>query len=565
VAPNGTITVSWKAPSNHSAKDWIGLFLVGMPAAGNTYISYRYVPAGTSGLLTFTAPNTSIGQTFDFRYLLNDGYSQAASSNAVTVSGGGVLPVSPLPPPPPPAPSPDSPPPSASPSPISNPEAGPCPNGQQIAFPGAEGFGRCTQGGRGGRVIEVTTLNDEGSGSLRQCAQEESGPRTCVFRVSGTISLGTYDIVITNPYVTIDGSTAPGGGIALKDGGISVKANHVILRYLRVRPGPASFFQRKVNANGISIQSNESEVIHDVIVDHCSVSWGTDDLIYVIYGSDNVTIQWSIFSEGLYDCGPECGGKGFLMGYGARNVSFHHNLSAHNWIRWPEVTGGGSSPGFTGKLDFVNNVQYNGNGTDTIIDPYHGPIHSNFVGNFWKDGPDTLARNTGYSAIRAMSGLTYSSSASLHVSGNIGRGRANNSFPETAIVWQDNGPFKIEPARLPYPQLTTTDAFTARDKVLAGAGAMLPTRDRVDTRVTSEVANGTGRWINDPSEVGGWPTLASTTPPVDRDRDGMPDDWETAHNLNPTDSSDGAEDADGDGYSNFEEYLHNLQSLSGGS
>jgi hypothetical protein len=405
-------------------------------------------------------------------------------------------------------------------------------------------------------VIEVTNLNNAGPGSLRQCAEAESGPRTCVFRVSGTIALGTYDIVVRNPFLTIAGQTAPGGGIALKDGGISVKANEVIIRHIRVRPGAASFVQRKVNANGISIQSNEGVNIQNVIIDHCSVSWGTDDLMYVIFGTDNVTIQWSILSEGLVNCGPECGGKAFLMAYGARSVSFHHNLSVHNFIRWPEVSGGGSSPGFIGRLDFVNNVQYNGNGSDTVVDPYHGPIYVNFVGNYWQDGLNALPGNLGHNVIRTMGGLPYSTSAGVYVKGNIGRGRLADGLPDTNILWGDNGGLAVQATRYPYPTLTTTDAYTAREQVLAKAGATLPARDSVDRRVVQDVLQGTGRWITSPTDVGGWPLLAGGTPPVDTDHDGMPDAWETARGLNPADPSDGNQDADGDGFTNLEEYLN---------
>jgi len=408
-------------------------------------------------------------------------------------------------------------------------------------------------------VIEVTNLNNSGPGSLRQCAEVESGPRTCVFRVAGTIGLDTIDIVVRNPFLTIAGQTAPGGGIALKDGGLSIKANEVIVRYLRVRPGPAAYTQHRRNANGIAIQSNEGVVIQNVIIDHCSVSWGTDDLIYVIFGTDNVTVQWSILSEGLVNCGPECGGKAFLMGYGARSVSFHHNLSAHNWIRWPEVTGGGNNPGFTGKLDFVNNVQYNGNGTDTIVDPYHGPIYVNFVGNYWEDGLDVLPQNTGKPAIRALGGLPYSSSAGLYVKGNIGRGRPADGLPDTNIIWSDNGGLTIQPTPYPYPSLTTTDAFTARVQVLAQAGAILPVRDSVDQRIINNVTNKTGHWITSPVDVGGWPNLASGTPPDDTDHDGMPDAWELTHNLNPTNAADGPQDANGDGFTNLEEFLNRSQ------
>ena len=394
---------------------------------------------------------------------------------------------------------------------------------QTLAFPGAEGFGRFAQGGRGGRVIEVTNLSNSGTGSLRQCAEVETGARECRITVSGTISLSPIvgnasDIMVTHDFLTIDGSTAPAGGIALKDGGLTIEANHVIVRHLRVRPGLKSWTERGVNANGIGIQSNEGVPVSNIIVDHCSISWTSDDSVYAIFGVDNVTVQWSIISEGIVGCPGSCGGKGFLMGYGARSVSFHHNLSAHNWIRWPEATGGGDAPGYTGQLDFVNNVQYNGNGTDTIVDPYHGPIYVNFVGNYWEDGLDTLAANKQYPVIRALGGLTYSSQAELFVQANYGRywtadpndgqtlayGLAN---PDRNIIWGDNGGLAIAETRYPYPLVTTTDSIQAFSDVLAGAGAF--PRDSVDTRVVNDIRNGTGHWIADPSAVGGWPDLTS--------------------------------------------------------
>lgn len=394
-------------------------------------------------------------------------------------------------------------------------DPGSTPADSTVAFAGAEGFGRQSRGGRDGRVIDVLNLDDGGAGSLRQCAEVESGPRSCVFRVAGTIDISSLrDIEIVHPFLTIDGSTAPGGGIALKGAGISVKASHVILRHLRVRPGVSSIQQRGQVANGITLRSNEGVPISDIMIDHCSVSWGTDDLVNVVFGTDNVTVQWSIFSEGLVNCGPDCGSRAFLMGLGARSVSFHHNLSAHNFIRWPEATGGGEEPGATGRLDFVNNVQYNGNGTDTIVNPVHGPLEANFTANYWKDGPDTMPGNSQNAVIRALGGLTYSAQSSLHVSGNVGRHAAPNgavahgfASPPGAIIWSDNGGMPVAGGAFTFPQVTTTSAEQAFEEVLAAAGAM--PRDAVDQRIVDEVRAGTGHWIRDPAEVGGWPDLAS--------------------------------------------------------
>lgn len=419
--------------------------------------------------------------------------------------------------------------------------AEPCPNGAPLAFEGAEGFGRCTQGGRGGRTIEVTNLNDSGPGSLRQCAEVETGPRSCVFRIAGTIVLNSLqNIEIVHPSVTIDGSTAPGGGIALKDAGITVRASHVILRHLRVRPGPARHLKKAQNANGFTLRSNDGGAISDVIIDHSSVSWGTDDLINIVFGTDNVTVQWSIFSEGLI-CEPQvigCGSRGFLMGYGARGVSFHHNLSAHNWIRWPEYTGGGDKPGLTGQLDFVNNVHYNGNGTDTIMWGAHGPQYANFVGNYWKQGLDgsaAMPQNQVYPSIRTIGQRAYALQSGIFVADNYGRfwptpcagcrAVIGQAVPDTKIIWGDNGGIPVATVRYPYPLVPTTSAVQAYDDVLAGAGAF--PRDSVDTRVVNDVREGTGHWLEwskTPLTAASWPDLTGgTTPPLDTDGDGVPD------------------------------------------
>lgn len=557
VSSNGNVTVSWKAPAAHLVNDWIGLYVVGAPDAGTTFISWKHVPAGSAGTLTFAMPNASVTQSYEFRYFLNDGYTEAARSNPVKVSGSGTPPISPLPPSPTPSPTPTAPPPPSSPpaapspTPTTSSNSGQCPNGKQVAFPGAEGFGRCAQGGRGGRVIEVTNLNDSGPGSLRECAEAESGPRTCVFRVSGTITLTTKDIVVTNPYLTIAGQTAPGDGVALKDAGLAIKADHVIVRHLRVRPGLAQLTRTGQNVNGIMIQSNEGAAVHDIILDHCSVSWGSDDLIYVVYGTDNVTIQWSIISEAL-ECA-QCGGKGLLLD--AKSVTVHHSLYAHIYIRWPQIS--------KGNLDFVNNVKYNGNGTDAQIGPFYGPILANMVGNYSKDGPNAMSSNLRYAEFRTAGQLPYSASSGLYVEDNIGRywdGRGGilygTASPHRAIIWGDNGGIPVQNQRFPYPPVTTTSAQQAYTDVLNRVGA-LP-RDNADARVIADVRNGTGMWLADPLQVGGWPVLNPSTPPVDTDHDGMPDEWESSHGLNLVSASDGPADANHDGFTNFEEYLHSL-------
>lgn len=406
----------------------------------------------------------------------------------------------------------------------------------------------------------MTNLNASGAGSLRQCAEVESGARTCVFRVSGTISLGAYDMVVRNNFLTIAGQTAPGAGIALKDGGLTIMASHVIVRHLRVRPGLASWVQRGVNANGISVMSNGSIRSTDIIVDHCSISWTSDDSFNVVFGADRITFQWGLISDSVGPNDPR--GKHFLMGYGARSVSFHHNLGAHGFIRWPEYSGGGTDADGAGKLDFVNNLHYNGNGTDSMVDPHHGPAFANFVGNYWQAGLDVVPANV-YPSVKLYGNLPYSTQSGVYVHdnwgvystgpGTLGTGLA---VPDSKIINQDGVGIAQPTVRYPYPLILTTDPVTARADVLARGGAF--PRDSYDTRIVSEVTTGTGhRMTNANTQIGPWPVLAGGTAPLDTDHDGMPDAWELSRSLNPNDPSDGPADANGDGYTNLEDYLHN--------
>ncbi len=420
------------------------------------------------------------------------------------------------------------------------------------AFPGAEGFGQFTKGGRGGRVIEVTNLTDSGPGSLRECAEVESGPRTCVFRVSGTIGLDTDDIVVRHPFLTIAGQTAPGGGVALKDGGLDIRADQTIIRYLRVRPGARAWNERGTNANGIVYRSTESgAATHDHICDHCSVSWGTDDLVAVVNGTNNVTIQNSLLSEGLAN-GPNCnncGSRGLLIGTtNNETVSVLRTLSAHNFIRFPNASGG--------QIDFVNNVDYNGNGSTVQIVPANGSVRINLIANWMQDGADLVPANSGFAAIRLVGGFPFSATSRVYVFGNLGRGRPVDTAPQEAILWNDNGGVPLQDIKFEYPAVTTIDAVQAREIVLSNAGAILPARDAVDRRVVEDVKNTTGRIISDPATVGGWPSLGSGVAPTDSDHDGMTDVWEQMHGLNPANPSDGPQDFDGDGYTNLEEFLN---------
>lgn len=390
-----------------------------------------------------------------------------------------------------------------------NAQSGPCPGGAPLAFEGAEGFGKCSQGGRGGVVVDVTNLNDSGAGSLRECAEVMSGPRTCRIMVAGTINLSGGDITLRNDYVTIDGSPQP---ISLKNWGVSVRASHVIIRHIRVRPGYASL---PTNANGIMILSRETDGsgIHDVILDHCSVSWTTDDSIAVVYGAQRTTIQDSIIAEGLISGGGcnNCSSKAILTGTGSRSpetVSILRTLSAHNLLRFPQTSGG--------EVDFVNNVDYNSSGVAAQIVPYYAPIHINFVGNYYKlgiDGPLFSAYNVSNNEIRTMGGQTYSAQSGIYVEGNVGR-HCKPGDSQKCVIWGDNGGIAIQTQRYPHPLMRTVSAAEAYELVLNHSGAW--PRDAVDTRIVNDVRKGTGRWISDPMSVGGWPVFTSgPVPPVE--------------------------------------------------
>lgn len=409
------------------------------------------------------------------------------------------------------------------------------------AFPGAEGFGAQSIGGRGGRVIEVTNLNDSGPGSLR-AAIEAEGPRIVVFRVGGTIELQSR-ITIDNPYITIAGQTAPGGGIAIKNNPVNIRSSirirthDVILRYLRIRPGPSAELSDTLDA--LTIPEG-----YNIIVDHCSLSWATDEVLNVWDDAQDITIQWSIISEGLNESthteGPHS--KGMLLGNeGSKRISIHHNLFAHNWKRNPDINNSGIT-------DVVNNVIYNFR-TAVLVKDSNATPKVNYINNYAKQGTASIY------PYDLQFWVDEGRIPQIFVQGNIGVSRPNDELPQQLVVREEDRGFVVD-QRHEAAAVTTTSAVQAYVDVLAGAGATLPTRDTADVRVVNDVINGTGNIIDNPSQVGGWPVLADGEPPVDQDHDGMPDDWEREHGFDPSSAADNAFDADGDGYTNVEEYLN---------
>lgn len=435
---------------------------------------------------------------------------------------------------------------------------------QVPAFPGAWGGGMFTPGGRGGVVIAVTNLNDSGPGSLR-AAIESSGPRIVIFRVAGTIQL-QRNLDIENPNITIAGQSAPGDGICIANHSVNINTHDVVLRHLRVRRGDPQVGQGSDNIGG--------NPIGNVIVDHCSVSWGRDEGISLYrymkplpgggaekHPAKNVTIQWVISSEALGP-GHEFGGT-----WGGEDSTFHHNLLACNTGRNPSI-------GMSGEFDYRNNVIFNwGHRT---MDGGDETSLVNVINNYYKAGPATqnnmlnvIARmesRNQYSPGRAHAGgrwypETRQRPGKWYVAGNI----VANDPEVTADNWKGmRGAAELARVNTPFEAwpVDQQPARQAYEAVLAKAGATLPRRDAVDRRVIEIVRTGkptvSNGIISNPDQVGGYPALAFSPDqlPVDTDGDGMPDDWERNHNLNPNDPKDAALDTDKDGYTNIEEYLN---------
>lgn len=427
------------------------------------------------------------------------------------------------------------------------------------AFPEAEGFGAVSVGGRGGKIIEVTNLKDRGLGSLR-AAIEAKEPRIIIFKVGGTIELDS-SLDIANPYITIAGQTAPGEGITLKnshkniEAPLKIKTHDVVIRYIRSRPG--SNPDEQGNLDALAIAGGHGEV-YNVIIDRSSFSWATDEVVSVYNDARNVTIQWSIIAEGL-NCSThvengeqQCHSMGLLLGSaGQKNISIHHNLLAHNKRRNPLVKA-------TGVVDLVNNVVYNPGFGENSFSPTHvrgeyGVSQVNYINNYFKPGVNTDSGDwfidTKYEPVE------------IYIQGNV---VPKKVIHPKSLKW-------VVPYPHPAAKVTTSSAPKAYQQVLKYAGAnrriandgtFQRNRDRVDKRIVRDVRQTTGNIIDDPLQVGGWPQLGSGSAYKDRDGDGMPDKYEKLHGFDPNYLLDGNEDADGDGYTNVEEFLNGTYPLS---
>ena len=409
------------------------------------------------------------------------------------------------------------------------------------AFPGAQGFGANTPGGRGGRVIFVTNLNDAGPGSLR-AACDADGPRTVIFRVSGLISLAS-PITVRTPFITIAGQTAPGDGICLRNFTFNIATHDVVVRYLRSRLGDLSAQE----SDSITLVSGA----HDVVLDHCSATWSIDESLSLAGNVSNVTIQWCLIGNALNHSKHAKGDHGYgSLSRANGPVTWHHNLWVHNNSRNPRLGDNYGRPPFP-TFDVRNNVMYDYG--EICSGLTQGVLKVNYVGNYIRPGPSSKATTPIH--------VGGPSQLSFYIRDNVFEGhdsftQDNSQFFDPVII---DGKRQLEIVSQPFdaPLVQTSSARDAYTAVLTSVGASLPRRDSVDARIINEVKSGTGSIIDSQEQVGSWPELKSTTPPVDTDEDGMPDSWERRFGLNPRDPSDGAADKDHDGYTNLEEYLNN--------
>ena len=468
---------------------------------------------------------------------------------------------------------------------------GDLPQAKIPAFPGAEGGGMYSFGGRGGRVIVVTNLNDDGPGSFR-AACEAAGPRIVIFNVAGIIRL-TDRIRVRAPYITIAGNTAPGDGVCIAGNTVELETHDIVIRHMRFRRGAMDAADRNDAFGG--------NPVGNLMIDHVSASWGLDENMSMYrhmyrppgggpelkLPTVNVTIQHSIFSEALNTYHHAFGST-----IGGLNSTFHRNLWANNTGRNPSV-------GMYGDFTFVNNVLFNYR--HRTIDGGDQRSFFNIINNYLKPGPGTPDSPVRFRLLKPeseRSKTVVDNFGRAHVSGNVVEGNPSVSRdnwdggvqPEVRTLNRADVLAKIK-AETPFAHapLTITTAEAAFSYVLAHAGATLPVRDAVDQRVTAMVRDGkvgkaeatpedsarasaagyAEKWVKElevgvrvgfitnPAQVGGYPNYTGK-PYADTDGDGLPDSWETAHGLNPNDASDAVGDLNGDGYTNIEDFINGL-------
>jgi hypothetical protein len=462
------------------------------------------------------------------------------------------------------------------------------PQAELPAFPGAEGGGMFTFGGRGGKIITVTSLADDGPGSFRE-ACETGGARIIVFNVAGIIRLKS-PLIVRAPYVTIAGQTAPGNGVCIAGETVWINTHDVIIRHMRFRRGE-TWVGRRDDAIG-------GNPIGNIMLDHLSASWGLDENMSMYrhmyltdprkpeekLGTVNITIQNSIFSEAL-----DTWNHAFGSTLGGENCSFMRNMWANNAGRNPSI-------GWNGIFNFVNNVIFNW--VHRSVDGGDQTAQYNLINNYFKPGPLTpVNEEVGHRILKPESRFTFSGRkiyGSVYVNGNIVEGNekvTKNNWDGGVQIedMPDAGEFtkyikRDKPHPMPYMTIYPTEK--AYNFVLDNAGALFPKRDAVDQRISRTVKTGKPEYaenidisdvpkfeyrrlpedsykngiIIDIREVGGYPEY-SGTPYVDSDKDGMPDAWEKKYaklGLDPNNPADANLDCNGDGYTNIEKYINGI-------
>ncbi|MBN2613864.1 MAG: T9SS type A sorting domain-containing protein [Bacteroidales bacterium] len=430
---------------------------------------------------------------------------------------------------------------------------------QQPAFPGAEGFGKYTSGGRGGMVVYVNNLNDSGTGSLREALTSDTykgKKRTIVFSVSGTIELQTTIEIKYDSCITIAGQTAPGDGICLKNFPIKIgDSRDIIIRYLRFRIGD----EQDCGTGCDEIDALSVRKCYNIMLDHCSLGWSIDAVLDLTVQTGYSTVQWCLLHEPLNNSKHSKGAHSYIAGwdgnsYGSYNVfaggSYHHNLLVSGGSRTPRLDSYAGENGKRDLIDMVNNVIYNWSGYGA----YGGEAADvNWQNNYHKYGPSTATRKNQI--------FKADDSCKMYVDGNFVYG-----FPDVTV----NNSLGINPGDIltvdellqdqPYEvwDIKMQPAGEAFTSVLAHAGAFVPVRDAVDKRIVNDVINHTGKIIDSQSEVGGWPVLNSVAAPADTDMDGMPDAWEDKMGLNENDAAD-RNNISFNGYTELELYLNSIE------
>ncbi len=412
------------------------------------------------------------------------------------------------------------------------------------SFPGAEGFGTETPGGRGGWIVKVTNLNDSGVGSLRWAVTDLTEPRIVVFDVGGQINLKSE--LLVHGDVTIAGQTAPGEGVTLTGARMQIAGDDVIVRGLKIRPGDGAGMVKE-ERDAISVGYNK-QIVERVVIDHNSFSWSTDEVTAVWEGATDVTYSNNIIAEPLENAGHPQGAHsmGMLIGDGAKRITVVNNLIAHAQYRSPQANDATS-------VEFINNLIYNSGVTAT--DGFAGDVRDttmHVIGNHYLAGPSTATAN------KAIRFLGETANTAYFVDDNLTWTRTSDSQPDSDAY-----------ERRGYPKVSTTtpvftpsdvEAMAARDvyaHVMANAGARTQGLDPVDARILKTVVDGAGKIIDSPSQVGRHTPPTVYTNLVDSDGDGIPDLYEDLlgydkFHFNPHD------DADSDGYTNIEEYINGL-------